>query len=76
MPSSEHPKVFVILVNWKGWDDTKMCLESLQELTEIVDDRLVYYNERRRHSELQYQPPIIALERHLNTGGGAPSRTQ
>jgi len=50
--------------------------ESLQELTEIVDDRLVYYNERRRHSELQYQPPIIALEHHLDTGEGAPSGTQ
>lgn len=47
--------------------------ESLEELTEIVEDRLVYYNERRRHSELQYQPPIEWLEQQLKGEDEAPS---
>lgn len=46
--------------------------QSLQELEEFVDDRLVYYNERRRHSQLQYQPPIVALEQSLNGEDEAP----
>lgn len=27
------PQVFIIVLNWNGWDDTKECLLSLRELT-------------------------------------------
>lgn len=37
--------------------------ETLEDLIEVVNDRLMYYNERRRHSQLQYEPPIVALEK-------------
>ena len=30
------PKVFIIILNWNGWEDTKECLESL--------DRVAYDN--------------------------------
>lgn len=32
MSSSEAPNVFIILVNWNGWSDTKECLQSLEKL--------------------------------------------
>lgn len=32
MKSSIRPKVFIILVNWNGWEDTVECLESLEKL--------------------------------------------
>jgi len=27
------PKVFIIILNWNGWSDTKECLESLEKVT-------------------------------------------
>lgn len=32
MDRAEAPKVFIILVNWNGWEDTVECLHSLEEL--------------------------------------------
>ncbi len=32
MTTITTPKVFIILVNWNGWEDTIECLRSLQEL--------------------------------------------
>lgn len=42
--------------------------ETLNELRDIVDDRLVYYNERRRRSSLQNVPPVVYLQDQLNPG--------
>ena len=30
---TEIKRVAVVIVNWKGWQDTVVCLESLEELT-------------------------------------------
>ena len=44
---------------------------TLSELRRLVDDRLVYHNERRRHSTLQNQPPIVFLQDQFTARGGA-----
>lgn len=33
MNTSTLPVVFIIVLNWNGWDDTKECLSSLQKLS-------------------------------------------
>lgn len=33
MSSSKAPNVFIIVVDWNGWDDTKACLQSLEKLS-------------------------------------------
>ena len=40
--------------------------ETLEEVVEIVDSQMVYYNRERRHSALHYQPPEGFLGRLLN----------
>ena len=40
--------------------------ETLEEVVEIVDSQMVYYNCERRHSALHYQPPEGFLGRLLN----------
>jgi putative transposase len=39
--------------------------ESLSELREILTERFQYYNERRRHSALSNEVPLVYLERTL-----------
>ena len=41
------------------------CAESLQELAEVVEAHLRYYNRRRRHSGLDHQIPLVALAKQL-----------
>ena len=38
-----------------------LACETLVELTSVVEDRLVYYNEAHRHSSLDYKPPMEVL---------------
>jgi hypothetical protein len=33
MKGYEYPKVYVIILNWNNYEDTKRCLESLQKVT-------------------------------------------
>ena len=42
--------------------------ESLEELTKIINDRMKYYNEERRHSALGNQAPIDWLKENWNKG--------
>jgi len=42
--------------------------QDLAELTEIVDDRLKYYNQDRRHTALGNRTPMTALEEFLTRG--------
>ena len=42
--------------------------ETLDEVVEIVDSQMVYYNRERRHSALHYQPPEEFLGRLLSEG--------
>jgi transposase InsO family protein len=39
--------------------------EPIEALRDIVDSRLVYYNERRRHPSLQNAPPVEYLQQHF-----------
>lgn len=45
--------------------------ESIEELTQIVEERIIYYNTERRHSSLGYQAPMTIVREHLN-GKGRP----
>ena len=40
--------------------------ETLEEVVEIVDSQMVYYNSERRHSALHYRPPEEFLGRLLS----------
>ncbi len=42
--------------------------ESLEELTKIVNERMKYYNEERRHSALGNQAPLDWLKKNWNKG--------
>lgn len=42
--------------------------QSMQELQEVIDEQFRYYNQKRRHSGLNYQSPI----QHLQSEGIAP----
>ncbi len=44
--------------------------ESIEELTQIVEERIIYYNTERRHSSLGYQAPMTIVREHLNGKGG------
>ena len=48
--------------------DLLWACETLIEVATVVDDRLVYYNEARRHSSLDYKRPMEVLLSTL-TGG-------
>ena len=48
--------------------DLLLACETLWEIETVVADRLVYYNEARRHSSLDYKPPMEVLLSTL-TGG-------
>ena len=48
--------------------DLLLACETLIEVASVVDDRLVYYNEARRHSSLDYKRPKQVLLSAL-TGG-------
>ncbi len=48
--------------------DVLLACETLVEVASVVDDRLVYYNEARRHSSLDYKRPMEVLLSTL-TGG-------
>ena len=37
--------------------------QTLEELIEIVDQRMAYYNTERRHSSIGYVPPVTYIER-------------
>jgi len=37
--------------------------QSLDELIAVVDDRMHYYNTERRHSSIDYVPPLMYIER-------------
>ena len=49
-------------------EDLLLACETLAEVETVVDDRLVYYNEARRHSSLDYKRPMEVLLSTL-TGG-------
>lgn len=40
--------------------------QSHRQLTEIVSSRFDYYNRERRHSALQYEPPLAHLHHRMN----------
>ena len=40
--------------------------ESIARLTEIISDGFDYYNRNRRHSALQYEPPLAYLHHRIN----------
>ena len=48
--------------------DLLLGCETLAEVTSVVDDRLVYYNEARRHSWLDYKRPMEVLLSTLKGG--------
>ncbi|RPJ01866.1 MAG: hypothetical protein EHM39_02680, partial [Chloroflexi bacterium] len=35
---------------------------NMAELTAVVDSQMVYYNTKRRHSSLDYVPPLTYIE--------------
>lgn len=37
--------------------------QNLDELVEVVDQRMVYYNTERRHSSIGYVPPVTYIQR-------------
>ena len=37
--------------------------QTLDELIEVVNERMRYYNEERRHSSIGYLPPLTFIER-------------
>lgn len=42
---------------------------SLAELADLIEGCFEYYNQKRRHSALQYVPPQTYLHHHLNRNG-------
>ncbi len=49
-------------------EDLLLACETLAEVETVVDDRLVYYNEARRHSSLDYKHPMEVLLSTLKGG--------
>jgi GT2 family glycosyltransferase len=50
MDSVEWPKVFIIILNWNGWEDTIECLESLYHISYPNYDVVIVDNDSKDDS--------------------------
>ena len=71
MDVSEKPSVYIILVNWNGWQDTLECLRSLEQLqysnyTVIVVDN--GSTDQSTQKIRQRFPNIVLIESDKNLG--------
>lgn len=71
MNISEAPAVFIILVNWNGWQDTVECLESVKQLSYPNYKIIVVDNNSSDGSVEEIRkrfPDIILIESERNRG--------
>src|SRR5665647_2142068 len=50
MDHVESPKVFIIILNWNGWEDTIECLESLYAISYPNYDVVIVDNDSQNDS--------------------------
>lgn len=71
MEFSESPRVFIIILNWNGWQDTLECLDSIEELDypnfEVVIVDNASTDESVREIKDKY-PGVVLLESTSNLG--------
>ncbi len=71
MPHVSRPKVSIILLNWNGYDDTRGCLKSLQQVNcssfevIVVDNGSSDGSPERLRAEF---PGVMLLESKVNVG--------
>lgn len=71
MNSSVLPKVYIILVNWNGWEDTVECLHSLEKLDYSNSSVIVVDNDSTDHSVKEIKSrftDITLIENDENKG--------
>lgn len=54
------------VLQWRFKEETHLLFleaQTLDELIEVVIERMRYYNERRWHSSVGYLPPLAFIER-------------
>lgn len=73
MITAATPKVYIILVNWNGWEDTIECLHSLKELDYSNYSVVVVDNNSADGSadEIKHRVPDITLIRNDENRGFA-----
>jgi GT2 family glycosyltransferase len=70
MNASTHPNVWIVLVNYNGWDDTLLCLQSLEKLTVPASVVLVDNASRlNRLAEIEAKFPWCHLVANRINGG-------
>ncbi len=71
----EGPNVAVVVLNWNGWEDTKACVKSIQELrytprqVYIVDNGSTDGSPQRLHAAFP-DVTLLRLRSNLGYGGG------
>lgn len=67
----DNPQIESFNGHFKG-ENNSLLLEAqtLNELQTVVAQRIEYYNQERRHSSLDYVPPLRYIRRHRADGGG------
>jgi GT2 family glycosyltransferase len=71
--ASEHPSVFVIVLNWNGMDDTVTCVESLEastypRMTVVVVDNGSTEGSLDRVTQRPWAMPVTVLQNGRNLG--------
>ena len=67
MSRPRNPRVFIVIVNWNGWQDTLACLRSLESLTYPNFDIIVVDNGSTNDSVQQFKEARPSL-RLIQTG--------
>jgi putative transposase len=61
--AKDNPWIESFWGHFKGENGSLLIeAETLEELREVVDRQMAYYNERRRHSSLDYRSPVEYLK--------------
>lgn len=70
-PAKVSPSVFVLILNWNGWQDTVQCIESLKSLTYPNYEIVVLDNASTNDSVARIReahPDVILIETGANLG--------
>ena len=69
--AQDNPWIESFWTHFKGENASVLWkVETLVELERVIDEQMIYYNTERRHSGIDYLPPVEYLRRegmHLSS---------
>ena len=61
--AKDNPWIESFWAHFKGENESLLIeAETLEELRKVIERQMAYYNERRRHSSLDYRSPVEYLK--------------